>query len=139
MLYLSYSFTNLFKVHIGSFTPTSVFYSSRATWAVYIILSWVFQQGPSWNWSSRCISSRKFYPPSGVACFCLLRFYCFTRCLVQHIGYFLFLNYQMCLIWTISRGLRSVLEDPLDFFISLMFSDRAPKFPEYSLMPIWQR
>ena len=40
----------------------------------------------------------------------------FTKCIVQHLGYFLLLDYQPCPIWTVSQGLRSFLEGPTSTF-----------------------
>ena len=46
----------------------------------------------------------------------------------QHLGYFLALASQPCSIWTVSRGLRSVLEVPFDGSMSPAFLEGVPKW-----------
>ena len=54
----------------------------------------------------------------------------FTRWIVQHLRYLFSLDYWPCMIWTVSRGLCSVLEVPFYGLMSLLFLKEAPKLPE---------
>ena len=73
--------------------------------------------GVGWRGDS---SYHKVYPPSGAAGLCP-ELFSFTRCVVRHLGNFLFLASRPCLIWTVSWGLRSFIEDPFGCFICQLF------------------
>ena len=83
--------------------------------------------------------SHKLYPPFSADWFCPV-ILSFTSCLVQHLGYLLFLDYHMCPIWT-HLGLARFLcngcimgtcfdheESPFDYPIFLMFLEGALKW-----------
>ena len=59
-----------------------------------------------------------------------LGFLVFTRYVVQHLGYYISLDYHLCPIWKISQGIRSVPEGPFYCFIFLTFSEGAPNWSD---------
>ena len=52
----------------------------------------------------------------------------FTGCLFQKVWYLLLLDSQLCLIWTVSHGIRSVIEGRFYCFMFTTILDGVPKF-----------
>ena len=66
--------------------------------------------------------------------------FCSTRCVLQHLGYFIFLTSHLCTIQKISRGLRSAIVSPFGCFVFPALSEGAPKWygePEGDFHVIW--
>ena len=78
-----------------------------------IALSSAALLGVGWRGES---SSCKFYLPSGAACL-WPGIFSFTSLVVRHLGNFLFLYSQPCLVCTVSWGIRYILEGPFGCFI----------------------
>ena len=84
------------------------------------LLSFTSQRDPSWGQSVRrmfllFISCQEWHSRIS-AYYCL-----FLQGLSQHLGFFISLASQLCLIWTLTPGLRYVLEGPINFCMSPKF------------------
>ena len=72
-------------------------------------------------------SSRRFTPAVWRGWHLTIGLLFFTRYEVQYLGYFISLDSQPCLIWTVSWRLRSVLEGLFNG-LTLPFLEEAPEF-----------